>query len=384
MNYETFRGRDVAEALAQVRAAFGENALIGSTKVVSNGRLGALGHAVVEVTAAPGAPPPRSPFSQDLLRRSQPQSSERRLPATPGSSPSPRAFGSAPVREPDGAARVEAALSAEIRSLRALVEEMAQTRKPKDRAVALLHAAGIEGPLASALADGSARAARGGTDALVAWLKKRLAANLSTIASPLTSRGPRVVACVGPTGVGKTTTLAKLAARAHIELAQSVSIITLDTFRVGAVEQMRRFAELIGVRFDVAQDTASFAQVLAASREEVVLVDTPSRSPSDTMALRRLVDCLRATGPRASHVLLTVPASLRARDLERIAGAYETCSPTGVVVTKLDETDQIGGSVHAALRGPWPLAFLCDGPRVPEDIHDANVDEFVERVFSHR
>src|SRR5262249_24150739 len=126
------------------------------------------------------------------------------------------------------------ALDRELRTIRFLLEELSQTRKPKDRAFAILRAAGIEGPLASALAAGATRAARdpeGG--GLTAFLRRRIAERLDIRPSPIDLAGPRVIACIGPTGVGKTTTLAKLAAKAHLELGRSVSVITLDTFRVG-------------------------------------------------------------------------------------------------------------------------------------------------------
>src|SRR5206468_931297 len=101
----------------------------------------------------------------------------------------------------------------------------------------------------------------------------------------------RLIACVGPTGVGKTTTLAKLAAHAALEKGLPTAIITLDTFRVGAIEQMKRFASLIDVPFFVAHDEASLLDALQ-SCPDIVLVDTPSRGPKDAAAMSRLQLCL--------------------------------------------------------------------------------------------
>jgi RNA polymerase sigma factor for flagellar operon FliA len=188
-----------------------------------------------------------------------------------------------------------------------------------------------------------------------------------------------MVACVGPTGCGKTTTLAKLAARAHLEREREVAVITLDTFRVGAVEQMRRFVDLMGVPLHVANDRAQFAAAMNQCRgADVVLVDTASRAPSDRVAMGMLAECLATAEGRTVDVLLTIPAMIRARDVDRLHSVYETCPPTGLIVTKLDETDQIGGTVHAAVRGKVPLVHLCRGPRVPEDLEDATVDAVPE------
>lgn len=376
MQFETFRGRDVAEALSAVRAAFGPDALIGSTRMVRNER-GALGRSFVEVTAAPvsagGDDPVRSsPFARDAERsRSEPAAAPRRPAPLLG----PRA------RPTSGATPgVDSQVGAELRELRRLIESVATGTKPRDRAFAMVSAAGIEGTLAMQLAAGGARVR--GDDKLREWLRKKLAGMIDVATGPLASEGPRLLACIGPTGVGKTTTLAKLAARGHFELGRRVAIVTLDTYRVGAVEQMRRFAELMGVPFFIAHDRAAFARTLADRPAELVLVDTPSRAPGDDAAMRRLRDCLDAGADRfAIDVLLAVPATIRARDVERLSPVFSTCPPTGLVVTKLDETDQVGGIVHAAVRGAVPFVHLCDGPRVPEDLRDASVEAIVDAVL---
>ncbi len=375
MNFETFRGRDVAEAVAAVKAAFGTNAVISSTRHVSNGKAGGFGTSFVEVRAAPGSErsaPSSSrtpaPFVREVMRRAQPH---------------------APVVIPPAAAvpttptppRSDPAMEAELRAVRAMLEELASATRPRGRAVAMLNAAGIEGALATELAQGASKLGKGGME-LRKWLRTRIGSRLTVKASPVDGPGRRLIACVGPTGVGKTTTVAKLAARAHIDKERSVAVITLDTFRVGAVEQMRRFVELMDIPLHVANDRAQFAAALAKCEgADVVLVDTASRPPSDRVAMGMLAECLKTSTGRVIDVLLTVPAMIRARDVERLHSVYETCPPTGLVVTKLDETDQIGGTVHAAVRGKIPLVHLCKGARVPEDIEDATVESLLQALF---
>ncbi|HEX3594178.1 MAG TPA: hypothetical protein VHU80_03725, partial [Polyangiaceae bacterium] len=96
---------------------------------------------------------------------------------------------------------------------------------------------------------------------------------------------------------------------------------------------------------------------------------------------RRLVDCLARASDIRQEILLVLPAWLRANDAERLCAGYSDPKPTALVVTKLDETNEIGGVLHAALPGSTPVAFLCDGPRVPEDIRDAAVGSVVDAVL---
>jgi flagellar biosynthesis protein FlhF len=372
--FQTFHGRDVSEALSAVRAAFGADALIGSTRHLPAGRGGAFDRALVEVTAAPA--PPLSMAEQLAASRARAAFSDeailpRRAPKTP----------TAPAAAPPAQ---DLAISQELRLVRSLLEELNAARKPRDRVISMLNAAGIEGSLASELANGAPRPSKANTASLHAFIRERMAQQIRVLPDLLEQRGPRVIACIGPTGVGKTTTLAKLAAKAHLELNRRVAVVTLDTYRVGAVEQMRRFAELIGVSFDVAHGRNDLSNVLAGRNLDLVFVDTPSRAPSDAKTMSQLMKTLEPLSERAAlDILLTLPASIRAREVERYAGVWETCPPTGLVVTKFDETDQVGGLLHAACRGPnpTPFAYVCNGPRVPEDLHVASVDTLVDAML---
>ncbi|HEX3594754.1 MAG TPA: flagellar biosynthesis protein FlhF [Polyangiaceae bacterium] len=366
MEYQTFRGSDVHEALTAVRDALGSDALIGSTRRVSNGRAGAFGHTYIEIMAAPGRGGVASP-SRDIAE--QPAG---RTPRTARERFAPRA--------PQPRAGQEN-LEQEIAQLKALVDELSHGRSPREKAQAMLNGAGIEGTLAKDLAQGSTRAARAGRGALRTWLRNRLADRIMVQPRLVERNYPQLIACVGPTGVGKTTTLAKLAARAAIDLGRSVHVISLDTFRVGAVEQWKRYAELIGIPFDVARDANEFAEIMARSDADLFLVDTAGRTAEDDTPTRRLVECLERATDIRQEILLVLPAWLRAADAERLAAGYSEPKPTALVVTKLDETNEIGGVLHAALPGSTPVAYLCNGPRVPEDIRDAAVGTVVDAVL---
>jgi flagellar biosynthesis protein FlhF len=365
VEYQTFRGSDVREALSAVRNALGADALIGSTRRVHNGKAGAFGHTYVEIMAAPSQPGGSSTDRElpDQPARPQRQSRERFVQPRP----SPRA--------------VQDNLEQEIVRLKQLVDELSHGRSPREKAQAMLNGAGIEGTLAKDLAQGSTRAARAGRGALRSWLRNRLADRILVQPRILERNHAQLLACVGPTGVGKTTTLAKLAARAALDLGRNVHVISLDTFRVGAVEQWKRYSELIGIPFDVARDAEQFAAIMSNSYADLVLVDTAGRNAEDDEPSRRLMECLETAPGIHQEILLVLPAWLRASDAERIAEGYANPKPTAIVVTKLDETNEIGGVLHAALPGSTPVAYLCDGPKVPEDIRDAAVGTVVDAVL---
>ena len=363
--FQSFRGADLKEALGQVKATLGPNALIEATRQVSNGQAGGLQRTYVEVTAA-------APAGLDwpFASRSQQQR------------PAPRGLGSNNV---SGKAfsllgRNPSEMERELSTLRAMVEELNASLPPRERAMALLHSLGIEGEFAKTITQGAARPAKKGRDALRSWLEQRVRERVQVSESVIARSGPQLLACVGPTGVGKTTTLAKLAAKARLDLGRRVGVISLDTYRVGAVEQWQRYASLMGIPLHVAHDTQGFQRAMREIRSDLVLVDTAGRSGQSVNTL--LADALRGVTTHRVHVGLVVPAWLRASDAERVVKTYADPQPTDVIVTKLDETCQIGGALHAAVPNELPIAYLCNGPRVPEDVQDASVDAVMNALFA--
>lgn len=369
MQYQSFRGADLKAALEQVKATLGPNALIDATRQITNGHGGGLERSYVEVTAA--APAGLEwPFATPTNGRA-PQSS-RRQPQSGQRAPEKRQTFSLlaePKRE----------VERELEVLRAMVEEINATLPPKERALAMLHSVGIEGALAREIGSGAARPAKKGRDALRLWLRDRVKDRIVVRPRLIAEEGPLLVACVGPTGVGKTTTLAKLAAKARLDLGRTVSVISLDTFRVGAVEQWQRYASLMGVPFHVATELGGFQRLVRESKSELILVDTAGRSAHTANSL--LGDGLRSVTTHRVHVQLVVPAWLRAQDAERVLAGYQDPLPTEIVITKLDETETAGGALHASIPRALPLAYLCDGPRVPEDIEDASPEAVLARLF---
>ena len=219
-----------------------------------------------------------------------------------------------------------------------------QRENPKERALALLLDAGFEGPLARELTTGSQRASKQGIVALRDYIVERITARLRVSPGIIARQKRQLIACVGPSGAGKTTTLAKLAARARLEHSRSVGIVSLDTYRVGAVEQWQRYAQLLGIPFSVARTREDFEIAIQSSSCDLLLVDTSGRGMSDEGAVWPLLDCLPLVVRYELHVLVVLPAWLRARDAEQVVRTYSDARPTGAVFTKTDETVQQVGS----------------------------------------
>ncbi len=389
MEYQTFRGADVKEALSAVKAALGPNAMIGSTRFVSSDQSSGLNQSYVEVLAAqPNGRATTGPFSRGVHQASlgerkvarKPQSRARRQVehTAKGISELEREIGEQPYR-PRGQNDL-ASLEQELMTLKAMLQDLHDARPPKEQAQALLAGLGIEGALAKELAGGAGRGRKKDDSSLKDWLRGQVARRFSVSPGLINAPGKQVVACVGPTGVGKTTTLAKLAARARLDLGKSVGVISLDTFRVGAIEQWQRYADLMGLQTAIAHNPDSFRHALQQINSDLLLIDTPGhvgKTASDWPIAR----CLESITGRRLDTLLVLPAWLRAHDVESVTRDYDGARPTGLVATKLDEANRAGGVLHSAAVRDLPFTYLCNGPRVPEDISDATHDALVSAVF---
>jgi len=195
--------------------------------------------------------------------------------------------------------------------------------------------------------------------------------------APWGADGRRTVALVGPTGVGKTTAIAKIAARALLETRFKVGLITVDTYRVGASDQLARYGKIMGVPTYVARDRAALADAIDRTREaDLVLIDTAGRSDAESLAAQmKLVQ----SAPNVQlHLVLSLATG--ARELGAVARRYRGFGAERVIFTKLDESEGPGGSLSALGVVGRPVSCLCDGQRVPEDIHAVTESDLCERL----
>ena len=189
----------------------------------------------------------------------------------------------------------------------------------------------------------------------------------------------RVMALVGPTGVGKTTTAAKIAARALVEHHMSVALITVDTYRIGAIDQLAKYGELLGLPTYVARDRSTLLEALNHTRDkDLVIIDTAGRSPSDVQGMKLQSELLRSCPEVMLH--LVVSASTPHRQVKRLESRYQTSAPERLIVTKLDEAEGNAALMNVAARISLPLSCVTNGQRVPEDLHWWNVPTIVEQV----
>ncbi len=192
--------------------------------------------------------------------------------------------------------------------------------------------------------------------------------------------GPLTIALVGPTGVGKTTTVAKLAAAYRLRHGKKVALVTSDTYRIAAVDQLRTYANIIGVPLHVAHSPEQMAEAVAQCSDcDVVLIDTAGRSPGDTGRLEELRDFLAAASPQQVHLVLASVASEGA--LMRTAEQFAIVSPSRIIFTKLDEAASFGVLVNVAHRLKTRLSFVTTGQEVPDDIEPGRADRLARLIL---
>jgi flagellar biosynthesis protein FlhF len=193
--------------------------------------------------------------------------------------------------------------------------------------------------------------------------------------------GKRVVVFFGPTGVGKTTSIAKLAARLALHEKKRLVLITLDGYRIGAVEQLRTYAALMGVPFRFVRSISALAAVLEEQREkDYVLVDTAGRAPKDAAAIRELSVIAQTSSDMERHLVLS--ATTKSADLQEIIDRFEPCKADHLLFTKLDETATLGGILNELVRTRKSPSYYTDGQRVPEDLHVLPKERIIDIVLN--
>ena len=358
MDVQNFVGDSMRDALTQVRESLGEDALILDTKETSRG---------IEVAAVAESPggiviaPPRA--------------------AAPVDSTSVAA--DAVVPDPQGSARIDAALARvtdkiadqsavkeEMQSLRSLVEshlahvgwsETSLGSPLKASVMRNLSALGIAPDLVSSfLAEVDTERLRGKTWAVPMRL---LEEKLPVV--DIEAAGATRIAVVGPTGAGKTTTIAKLAARHAIQTsADKLDIVSLDNHRLGSSEQIDALGRLLGVAVRRPVGDRGLDDLTALSGEaELTLIDTVGLGQHDA----RIAEQLGRLGDDVC-TLLVLPANLEHDAMQEVVDAWSVCKPAGIVLTKVDEAATLGAAISVIVRSGIPLAYICDGERIPEDL----------------
>lgn len=274
-------------------------------------------------------------------------------------------------------------LRAELDRIRALLDRQ-DGEPPTIRALRLrLMAAGISEHHAREVAQRATRAVPEATaddGDLLAMVGRTLADDLECAGNDLGARGRRVLAFVGPTGVGKTTTIAKIATRARMA-GQRVALITVDTFRMAAVEQLARYADALDAPLRVVKHPEALPETIDAFADcDLVLVDTTGRNPRAADQVNALARYFPAGW--GGELVLTLACSTREADLFNAVDAFGGLGCRWLCITKTDETDALGAVYSVARRATLPVSWLTCGQRVPEDLEDADSAVIAARILA--
>ncbi|HEX3998308.1 MAG TPA: flagellar biosynthesis protein FlhF [Pirellulales bacterium] len=381
MDVRTYRARSMQEALDMVRRELGPEASVLQTRDVRSSGLFRLMPAMrrVEVTASasvnvPSRLPRRARGGLDLS-----QATGLDLSATPELALPP-----AP-EEPQSRNAFRDELKGRLTDLHSMVEDLcrrSQRLAPSELPGSLftvftdLIEAGLGEDLARELVGRVQAGAPSSELADAAVVKERLA---RMVEDELDVSGPldvqpgkrRLVALVGPTGVGKTTTIAKLAATFRLREKRKVGLITVDTYRIAAVEQLRTYADIIDLPMAVVSTPREMREAVAGmSQLDLILMDTAGRSPRDDLKIQELKAMLAEAEADEVHLVLSSVAG--ATTLARTAEQFAAVGATGLMLTKLDEVANLGHVLPLVRSSRLPLSYVTDGQNVPDDIRPAD------------
>jgi flagellar biosynthesis protein FlhF len=190
----------------------------------------------------------------------------------------------------------------------------------------------------------------------------------------------RTAILIGPTGVGKTTTMAKLAAEYHFHQARSVGLVTINAYRIAAINQLKTYAQIMAMPLKVALTPEELRRCISDySDMDLILVDTPGRSQLNSSDLRTLEEFLEAAQPADTHLLLST--SIKESDAHAVVENFAPQYVRQLIFTKLDETASFGNILNICTKTKKPISYLTTGQNVPDDIEVAEVDRLVDLLL---
>jgi flagellar biosynthesis protein FlhF len=381
MNLQTFKAPTMAQALSQVKSTMGADAVILHTRTYHQRYwLGIRRQEIVEITAGRDLRTPQRPVKRNVPA-APPAAYARSIP-TSTMMRSASESGRQLLESPAASGVMMLSLTQELTAVKTMVKDLVtQTRQsqspqvPEELFDQYLHLTQnqVSEELATELVKTLHRQLRPEhlsqpqfvRDKLVEQLEKMLPTSGEIRRTK--STGPHVVALIGPTGVGKTTTIAKLAANLKLREKHRVGLITIDTYRIAAIDQLKKYADIIGSPLKVVCTPEDLRDGVASMCDcDFVLIDTAGRSPNDTLKLNELKTFLSAAGPDEVHLVLSTTASQAC--VELAISRFADVRVDKIIFTKLDEAAHAGIVLNVVRKVNKALSYVTTGQDVPDDI----------------
>ena len=439
MQVRVFEATDMAAGLKKIKQELGPDALILSTRTIKNGKLGVLGKSILEITAAIDADLPQTPkrkkgLTHQATKYAAPTGNQttgfrhvvsdsiehylnKQSPATSVSA-SDSSSGSTectskntpPVKPRNHGLQSEVdELKHLVKNLAGQITELSEKESTERQSTAQVKNIGFTNRLTSSPIQGdhilSMLIARGinveTSRTITALLRQSLSeqelSNPGNVRETITStiqdvikvnppifeqgQAQHRIALVGPTGVGKTTTLAKIAASYLSKYSNSISLITIDTYRIAAVEQLKVYGEIMQLPVDVVITPEQLKHAIAKhSDKDLILIDTAGRSPRDSYSIDELASFLDPELQLDKHLVLS--AGTRENELLDIIARFDTLGISNTIFTKIDECSSLGVLLNIQMQNSSPLSYLTNGQRVPEDLLEISPKIVADLIMS--
>lgn len=433
MQVKVFESADMATGLKMIKKELGPDALILSTKTIRSGKLGLLGKPRLEITAAIDAPWPDKNFyiasrteakknavlleQKEIISESQPREEKEEFPTYN----SALRLNQNPVSKTEKPTRSippfpeQNALQTEVDELKGMIRNLAQEMvrinasqskftepqpelqdseaqlsPEQNRGLRSLYERlltyGISTSTARTISDnaGKALAPEEFFDLFrqQQYVSKAIGdlLQVNTDIFPRHKRQHRL-ALVGPTGVGKTTTLAKIAADYLSKHSASIALITIDTYRIAAVEQLKVYGEIMNLPVEVVLSPEQLEQMLLKHRDkDLILIDTAGRSPQDTLCIEELASFLSPNLNIQKHLVLS--ATTREKELFEAMHRFSILDIDNIIITKIDECSSLGLLLDIQFRDNVPFSYITNGQRVPEDLLEADKELLTQLIMT--
>ena len=382
MQIKRFEAKDMTTALRRVKQELGPDAVILSARSLRKGKgfFGSLKYAGVEVSAAidsqlPGMKYARKLIGADPYRRlnnnriENATSARRRFVQTRSDPPSPKAA----ARSKHGQ-RTGSASPGNARALSSLYQQILLQEVDRGIASELIEEIKRIPASEEILSNGDIKFH-------IVSLLKDMGVKVS---NNLFDNGRQTItAFVGTTGVGKTTTIAKLAAWQVNHGAKSVGLISIDNYSMTAIQQLKAYARIIGIPLETATNASDLKKAVKRFKDkDIILIDTPGITPKDQDLIKEIKTCLAGISNLTTHLILS--ASTKEEDCIAISKALLDIGIDQLLFTKIDESSIYGNIINVLIRTNLPLSFLCSGRKVPDDIETGTVQRLVGLIFDSR